>query len=163
MLTIKKKLKEKLKNARRIAVLGIGSEFLKDDRAGLVVAGLLEKKIPRNALKRARIFLGGTAPENLTGQIRRFKPTHLVIIDCADFGGEPGAVGVFEPRQDEGISFSTHRLPLGVLASYLEKTVPCRTVFVAIQAKRVAFSPKLSACVRRTAERLAALLADLLG
>lgn len=162
MLMWKKRLKESLKGSGRIAVLGIGSEFLKDDKVGLVVAELVKEKLKKRRSRRTRVFLGGTAPENLTGQIRKFKPTHVIALDCADFGKKPGSIGIFEPKQDEGISFSTHRLPLAVLADYLEKTASCQMIFVAIQAKCVKFSPDLSACVRRSAECLACTLADFL-
>lgn len=159
MSVTKKNLEARLRGAKRIAVLGIGSEFLMDDGAGLAVAEELKDRISAKGLsKKAKVFFGGTAPENLTGQIRKFRPTHLIAVDCADFGKAAGSIGVFDPAMDEGISFSTHRLPLSVLAAYLEKTLSCNTVLVAIQAKTVKFSPRLSSKVKASVGSAASMI-----
>ena len=92
-------LKQKLNNARRVAVLGVGSELRGDDIAGLLAAQQIEKTITEQTiLPEVRVFIGETAPENLTGEIKKFQPTHLIIIDAADLNKEPGHIEIMEPE-----------------------------------------------------------------
>ena len=117
-MNIKKELKKRLKGAKRIAVLGVGSELRADDAAGMLVAKNL-------ANKNVEVFLAGAAPENFTGAIKKIKPTHVIIIDCADMKKKPGSVLLIDPARVSGVSFSTHTLPLNILAGYLIKDINC--------------------------------------
>ena len=134
MLPIKTILKNKLKYAQRIAILGVGSQLRADDAAGLLIAqelkAYIKGKKKRNLLK---VFLGETAPENLTGQIKKFKPTHLIIIDAVDFQKEVGALRVINICAEAGVSFSTHRVPIGILRDYLYKSIRCETILIGMQ------------------------------
>ena len=71
------------------------------------------------------LFEGGTAPENLTGEILRFQPSHILLVDAADLGLKPGTVKLIKPEAIGGVSFSTHVLPLKILADYLSQSLPC--------------------------------------
>ena len=83
-----------------------------DDAAGLIIAKELKAYIKdKKKRKQLKVFLGETAPENLTGQIKKFKPTHLIVIDAVDFNLETGALRVVDIRTEAGVSFSTHRAP----------------------------------------------------
>ncbi|MDD4954398.1 MAG: hydrogenase 3 maturation endopeptidase HyCI [Candidatus Omnitrophica bacterium] len=162
MPKIKAALANKLKGARKIAILGVGSEFRGDDAAGCVVSCrirlLLAKRKARTvnpALPRqkygaigrkggVKVFLGWTAPENLTGQIKKFKPSHLVIIDAVDFQGRAGQVKVIDLAKDAGASFSTHRMPFKILRDYLYQSIGCRTIIVGIQPLSVEWGFSLS-------------------
>jgi hydrogenase 3 maturation protease len=110
------------------------------------------------------IFMGQTAPENLTGEIRRFAPTHVVILDAADFGGAPGEAAVIEPADIRGNpSLSTHNLPLNVLTDYLSAQLACQVLIVGIQPAFSDFGQPLSAAVAQGARGLARLLMDCLA
>ena len=98
---IKTILRDRLKNAQRVAVLGIGSELRADDAAGLLIAKELKTYLKENKKRnQLKVFLGETAPENLTGQIKKFKPTHLIVIDAVDFNLEAGALRVVDIRTE---------------------------------------------------------------
>ena len=116
-----------------------------DDAAGLLVASALAKNFKSSKFK---VFLGDTAPENLTGEVRKFKPSHLIIVDSADFKLKPGLVIVFKPEDIAGISFSTHRLPLKLIADYLYSEIKCKTVIIGIQPKGLKFDSKVSAVLK---------------
>ena len=145
MLRIKTILKGKLRDAQKVAVLGIGSQLRADDAAGLIIAQELKKyfkdKKKRNLLK---VFLGETAPENLTGQIKKFKPTHLVVIDAVDFHLETGALRVVDICTEAGVSFSTHRVPIGIFRDYLYKSIHCETILIGLQPGSTEFCGSLS-------------------
>lgn len=145
MHRIKTVLRDKLKDAQKVAVLGIGSQLRADDAAGLLIAQELKKyfkdKKKRNLLK---VFLGETAPENLTGQIKKFKPTHLVVIDAVDFHLETGALRVVDICTEAGVSFSTHRVPIGIFRDYLYKSIHCETILIGMQPGSTEFCGSLS-------------------
>lgn len=88
--------------------------------------------------KKARVrhvagFEGFAAPENLTGEIARFKPSHVLLVDAAHLGKVPGAVEVLDVQDITGVSFSTHMLPAPIFMGYLEKTANCRAMIVGIE------------------------------
>ena len=85
--SLSRRLRARLDKASRIAVLAVGSSLRGDDAAGLLTARRLQKlRWPKRPS--VKVLLGETAPENLTGEIRAYQPTHLVVIDAID--SEPG-------------------------------------------------------------------------
>ncbi|MDD5482408.1 MAG: hydrogenase 3 maturation endopeptidase HyCI [Kiritimatiellae bacterium] len=181
MLLLKQKLRKALENYGRVAVLGVGSELRGDDAAGLLALSYLQKKkypAPQSRtrfVKRAggaarparkgpvlKLFNGGTAPENLTGEIRRFRPDCLIIIDAADLGKRAGAVALVELEKIADASFSTHKLPLKLMLDYLAAETKLAFVFLGIQPKSLEFGAPVSEPVRRAARDLAGFLAAVL-
>ena len=64
MADLTKHLQNKLNGARRVAILGIGSEYRQDDAAGMLVASYIDRGIGKGPLRRRiKVFYGGTAPE----------------------------------------------------------------------------------------------------
>ena len=84
-LDLKIALTNSLKGVNKLAILGVGSELRGDDIAGMVAAEIIQKANHKNIT----VFLGATAPENLTGEIKKFNPSHLLIIDAADTSSKP--------------------------------------------------------------------------
>ena len=145
MQNLTNKLKSNLDGAKRIAVLGVGSELRADDNAGMLIAQELERSEAQiNKAVDLKVFLGHTAPENLSGEIKKFEPTHVIIIDTADIGKKPGEIALFTPENIGGISFSTHKLPIKVLASYLTQSFDCKVIIIGIQPKTLDFGKNVS-------------------
>jgi hydrogenase 3 maturation protease len=165
MTSLKAILGEKLQRAERVAVLAIGSALRADDAAGMLageeLAGLSAHE---GAGARVAVFLGGTAPENLTGEIKRFRPTHLVILDAADMGREPGCIELMEPAAlSLNTSVSTHGLPVAMLADYLRRFTGCEVIVIGIQPETRGFGEEPSEKVRGAARELAAAIAAAVG
>lgn len=160
MENLKAQLKQKLKKASRIAVIGIGSELRADDGAGMLVARALDEACKDNT--NVACFLTGSSPENFTGAIRKFNPTHIIIIDSADLGKEAGFCALIEPEDIGGVSFSTHRLPTKFLIDYLKTSLACEFVIVGIQPKTLAFTETLSPEVATAAGVVAVSLHEIL-
>lgn len=145
MSGLKKSLQNRLEGAARIAVLGIGSLLRADDAVGMLVAKEVEKSRGKtNKKPEVKVFFGETAPENLTGEIKKFKPDHLIIIDAGDTGKEPGAITLISPKEETSVSFSTHQLPTGIMIDYLLKFIKCRVTVIVIQPKTLVFNQSLS-------------------
>jgi len=151
-------VKASLRQARSLAVVGIGSDLRGDDIAGLLVIRELRSALSRSNSKIIRLFDGGTAPENLTGEIVRFQPSHILLVDAADLGLKPGIVTLIEPEAVGGISFSTHVLPLSILANYLKSALPCRIIILGIQPGPTAFDSAHSRKISQAARRLARII-----
>jgi hydrogenase 3 maturation protease len=149
-------LRKKLKGAKKIGILGVGSELRADDIVGLLVSKQIRKSLGKS--RKVKIFLGYTAPENFTSQIKKFKPSHLIIIDALDMAKKPGAIAVIEPTKTDILSFSTHKFPIKLLIDYLFAAIACETIIVGIQPKSLAFSGQVSQPVRKAVEKLSLLL-----
>lgn len=163
MRTLKTILRDRLSDAKRIAVLGVGSMLRADDVSGSLAAGKLKEALSLRPARRIRvkIFFGETAPENLTGDIKRFKPSHLIIIDTLDAGKKAGSIFIFRPEDlCGGTSFSTHKMPSNVLVDYLMRSCACQATIIGIQPKTVVFGRPASKAVIRSAEKVAAMLME---
>jgi len=107
------------------------------------------------------MFLGETAPENLTGEIKKYKPTHLVVIDAIDKKCKAGTIHLFDFYEHELASAGpsgTHNLPLGVLLKYLLGFIACRITLIGIQPGTLAFNKPPTPAVVRAAKRVASML-----
>jgi hydrogenase 3 maturation protease len=137
-------LKNKLKGAKRIVILGVGSKLRSDDAAGIIVAEIIkEAALTRKGLSVDVIF-GETAPENFTGEIKKLKPTHLLIIDAADISKKGGEVALFAPEDIKGISFCTHQLPMSIMIDYLKSFIDCDVTLIGIQPSNLKMGNNLS-------------------
>ncbi|MDD4183637.1 MAG: hydrogenase maturation peptidase HycI [Candidatus Omnitrophica bacterium] len=134
----------KLKGAKRVVVLGVGSELRSDDAAGMLAAKAIDKKIKKDKKPAIAVLFGETAPENLTGEIKKLKPTHLIIIDAADISGKSGEVSLFDPENIKGVSFCTHQLPMNIMIDYLKNYIDCEIMVVGIQPKNLKVGNNLS-------------------
>lgn len=151
-------LKACLQSARSLAIVGIGSDLRGDDIAGLLVVRELHAALARSRPKTIRLFNGGTAPENLTGEIVRFQPSHILLVDAADLGLKPGTATLIESEFIDGISFSTHVLPLSILAEYLKHALACHVIILGIQPGPTDFNVTHSRSIDQTARRLARMI-----
>jgi hydrogenase 3 maturation protease len=164
MLALKTTLKKRLSNAKRVALLGVGSELRGDDAAGILVSGQLEKECRKISPKGTfRVFTGSTAPENLTGEIKRFKPDHLIIIDSADTGKKAGAIVLIDPERVSGVSFATHQLPMKILVDYLIKSIGCKISIIGIQSKRLDFGSSPSKEIQKSVRIISDTLKDIIS
>ncbi|HVP40731.1 MAG TPA: hydrogenase maturation peptidase HycI [Candidatus Krumholzibacteriaceae bacterium] len=153
-------LKKWLQKCSKLVVLGIGNPLREDDALGLEVLKLLRGRVP----KRARLVECGTMPENFTGEVKRFKPSHVLLIDAASFNAKPGAVRLVPPGNIGGVAVSTHALPLSMFAEVVQKMVKAKVLLLGVQPKKVEFveglTPEVEEAVNKVADALVDLLAD---
>lgn len=144
----------------RVAVLGVGNEMMGDDGAGVSVVRELASRMA--ATPGVLLIDGGTAPENFTAPLRRFRPDLVVEIDAAAQDQPPGTVAWVDWRDADGLSASTHTLPPSVLAKFLSTDLGCRVALIGVQPETLemgrGLSPRVSAAVVSLAVRLAAWL-----
>ena len=156
-MDLKKALTSSLKGADKIAVLGVGSELRGDDIAGMVAAEMIQKA----SHKKLKVFLGATAPENLTGEIKKYSPSHLLIIDAADTASKPGTISLIDPKIVGGISFSTHMMPLNIMVDYMLKSIRCKAIIIGIQPKVLKFGSEPSVEAISSAKEVAKTILEI--
>jgi hydrogenase 3 maturation protease len=158
------KLRAQLRGAVKIFVLGIGMSWKSDDRLGCALARALShalaKRLP--VCPEIRIVSGGEAPENFTGAIRVFAPSHVILLDAVDHGLEPGTAFLADERSIRVGDMTSHHLPLRLLMRFLGASLPCRVILIGVQPQTLRPGNKLSAAVKKTLPLLAEFLAETL-
>jgi hydrogenase 3 maturation protease len=154
------KLKAQLQGAENIFVVGIGMSWKSDDRLGVALARTLAKKLP--AEPSIRVVSGGEAPENFTGTIRAFSPSHVVLLDAVDHGLAPGTAFLADENSIAVGDMTSHHLPLKLLMRFLSESIPCRTILVGVQPQNLRPGNRLSTPVKKTLPQLAGFLAETL-
>ena len=119
----------------RLAIVGIGNTLRSDDAAGVLVARtLLASRLFRDR-ESILVMDAGHAPENRTSTLRRFEPDIVLLIDAVDMGESPGSIRWVDMDEIEGMSASTHSLPLSMLARYLNWELKCEVTLLGVQPK----------------------------
>jgi hydrogenase 3 maturation protease len=138
-----------------VVVVGVGSEARGDDAAGMEVVRKLKK-----VLKSPNVLLieGGVVPENFTSQIRRFKPSHIIFIDAADFDAKPGEIVLAEPEAITGQFISTHIMPLSILAKYIREQIGAKIALLGIQPARVHMGAEVSRPVKDSIKQIVEIM-----
>jgi len=144
------------RGASKVVVVGIGSEFRGDDAAGILVVRNLKKRVKSPKIL---IIEAGVAPESFTSRVRKFKPSHIFLIDAADFGADPGAVIFTDSSAAVGQSISTHRLPLSVMSDYLRNQTSAKVFIVGIQPSKAEMGSKMSKKMMGAVEEVTEALA----
>jgi hydrogenase maturation protease len=130
----------------------MGSEF-GDEAAGLMVADHLKNMGPKETL----VIRVEDRPENFTERIRRFKPTHILFVQAASFGGRPGEAMLLPiGAHGEGL----HESPLTTLAHYLDTMLSAHVRLLIIEPRGKLGDPsqEIVGAARRVAEEIASTL-----
>jgi hydrogenase 3 maturation protease len=151
-------LQHRIKNARRLAIIGIGEELIPADRLGMSAA----REIEQRQLPDIRIFFAGTVPESITGPLRRYQPEHVLFLDAADVGARPGSIAVIEPERIQASLVSTHVLPLSVVMEYVERETGAGVTLLGIQPDLTGSDKDLSDADRKYLNRNLRVLSEVL-
>lgn len=141
---------------RRVVLVGIGSPIRHDDAVGLRVLDLLEGRVPETVL----LLKTEIVPESYTGAIRDFSPTHVLLLDAANFGGKPGEARIVPPKMIANATVSTHSLPLNIFIDYIKKSICERVALLGIQGVDISLGEGLTPDVERGAGLIAEAIRD---
>lgn len=155
-------LQHRLCGAQRLAVLGVGSTLRGDDGAGVLIVERLLEALPKDAYPGLLLCAGGTAPENFSGNIRAFRPSHLLVVDAADAGSPPGSIVEIAKKDIGGPSFSSHMLPLKMMVDYLVNETGCAVTMLGLQYESIEFGAELTDSMRDTVDELTEALSAVL-
>jgi len=138
--------------------VGIGHELCGDDAVGICLARTLRPLAAGN--ESLLVVDAGSAPENFTGPLRRFRPDLVLLVDAAQMDAEPGTVGWLDLQAVGGISASSHTLPLHILVAYLVAELGCKVALIGIQPEQTFADVPLTTCVQRAAEAVVRVLLE---
>ena len=141
----------------KVVIACIGNELRGDDGVGPFIAGLLKPT------DRVKIVNCGETPENFLGVIVGYKPGKVLVIDAAEFRGEPGEVKVVSKEEIAGGGLSTHDAILTLFTNFIEEQTGAKTFFLAIQPERSEVGDRISARVEKVARGVAAAINDIIS
>jgi hydrogenase 3 maturation protease len=108
------------------------------------------------------ILEGGPAPENQTGRLRAFQPDLVLFIDAAHLEEAPGTIQFIPLESIDGMSASSHSLPLSMLARYIIHEFGCQVQVLGIQPAQNEICSELSSLVRAAMDEIVGVLARFL-
>ena len=165
MQILEKRLHKLLEGCRRIAVLGIGSDLRSDDAAGVLLVRQLQAAVQAHPFQNLQFeaFEGANAPENATGFISAFKPTHILLVDAAEIGAPVGQFREICAEEILDICFSTHTLPLKIIIDYLKQATGAAVSVIGIQPGNLDFAGETTPEIEAGVLRLRHLLHKVMG
>jgi hydrogenase 3 maturation protease len=155
---IQKELRNWFAGAKKVVIAGIGNPIRTDDYVGLKIAEELKGKMPKNVL----LLEAETVPESYFLEIEDFKPSHVLLIDAANLGLEPGQARLVDPETVENYSaVTTHLLPLRIFCEYVRQVTGAKIGLLLIEPENMEFGEGLTPKIEAAAKRLTKVLAKL--
>jgi hydrogenase 3 maturation protease len=156
---IQKDLANWFVDAKKIVLAGIGNPIRTDDYVGLHIVEQLRGKLPEKVC----LLETETVPESYMLDIEEFHPSHVLLIDAAFLGLEPGEAKLIDPANIDNFSaVTTHLLPLRIFCEYIKKSTGAKLASLLIEPKSMEFGEGLTEEVQAAAERLTKILINLL-
>ena len=150
-----KELEAWLLDATRVVVAGIGNPIRRDDFVGVKIVQDLQGKVS----EKVYLIECETVPESFIQPIIEFNPTHILLVDAAVLGLEPGNARLIKPEQLAMFpAFSTHALPLRIFCEYLAKTTMAEIALLLIEPKNAEFGEGLTPEVKASAQEIVNVL-----
>lgn len=193
---IRLKLEDFLDDYSKLIILGIGNDIRGDDGLGPYIinrlSNLNEDMLNDDILEYTHIdnsinlediiyfsnnvllINGSSVPENFTGPIKKFNPSHIIIIDACLMNRNPGEVNIVSKENIVNVSISTHSMSLAYLIKYLESNLNDETLnseknfndfkmlFIGIEPEIIDLSFNLTESVKESCDNLINIIADLI-
>ena len=132
-------LRNFIRGAKRIAILGIGNDLRTDDGLGPYIIENLRIDDPRVMIENV-----GSVPEGFARNLAEFGAERVIMVDAADMMKPPGHIELVTKDRIGGINISTHSMPLSFLMMYLEQETGGKTILIGIQPKSIQFGEGLT-------------------
>jgi hydrogenase maturation protease len=140
----------------RLAIVGVGHPMRADDYVGSYTVKAIMEATDGALPKGAYLFDAEDSVEALIGNLAKLSPKHVIFIDACEMGLRPGEVKLLPVAETSYPFFTTHGIPLKVLA---ERLLSESKVWVlAIQPKQTEFDLSLSQAIQLTAKNVSELI-----
>lgn len=148
------------KGERRVVLVGVGNPMRADDGVGPKIIELLQEKPIDNVL----LINSETVPESFTKKVTDYRPTHVLLVDAANFRGAAGDTKMITSEQIGGQAVSTHSLPLTIFINVIEHDLNIDVVLLGIQPTTIEFfapmTPELETAAISIANTLHQVLSE---
>lgn len=138
-----------LDNRDETLFVGIGNVLKRDDGVGVFISQSLEQYALVNALT-VEVSI-----ENYIGKINSLAPEKLILIDCVDFGKNPGYFKLTKLDTMRDFTTNTHNISLGRLKDLFEVT---EIKVLGIQPGDVSFGEGLTKEVEDAANEILSII-----
>ncbi|MCW4017301.1 MAG: hydrogenase 3 maturation endopeptidase HyCI [Candidatus Bathyarchaeota archaeon] len=154
---------EELKNwfssAKSVVIAGIGNDIRRDDFIGVKIVQDLQGKVPANV----HLIECETVPESFMDEIVELKPSHVLLVDAAILGLNPGDIRLYDAEKVvNGPSITTHMLPLRVFCDYITQMAQTKLALLLVEPKDTDFGEGLTEEVAQSAGRIVDFLLKIL-
>ena len=136
----------------KTVVGAVGNPERGDDGIGPLVAKLLKEAGVEAVIET------GTTQALGTHSIRKLEPNDVLFVDAVDFGGSPGDMSILGTEDLSQSAMDTHRMPLRLAMSCLERDLKTRCYLLAIQPDDIRQGAGMTEEVRYAGASLAAML-----
>ena len=133
----------------RVALVGVGHPLRGDDYVGSLIVKRIIEATDRALPENVYLFDAEDNVENLIIRLSKIDLRSVVFIDACEMRAKPGEVLLLSVAETSYPFFTTHGIPLKVLAENLLKR--CETWVLAIQPKETEFDDDLSPELRDAA------------
>ncbi len=151
---LQKEIKAFISSSERLVLLGIGNPDKGDDAAGPLCIDLIKACLDKDLPPCVRVINAGVMPENYTGDIRKFQASHVLIIDSVICGKKPGTIFKVDPKGIINEDVSTHRMPLSMLALFINDNIGANVFIIGIEPKVIDFDTAASKIVYKSIKTL---------
>ncbi len=132
----------------KLLIVCVGNELRGDDAVGPYIA----------ESSKSQIVNAGERPEAAYDIALEIKPSKVVFIDAADFGGQPGQIEIIPEDNVPSTTLSTHAIPLNAVAALIKNDMQCDIVFLGIQVKDVSVGAVMCDEVKSAADKIIGFL-----
>jgi len=155
-LTLRGQISAWLRDYERLAVLGIGNPLRGDDAIGVEILKRLKGNVPKNV----KLLECEMVPENFLSKIELFEPTHVLMVDAAQLGIEPGEARLIPPEKIAGTALSTHAMPLSILAGIIQEDSKVKVMLLGVQPEKTEFGEGLSPKLQKASKEIARIIIE---
>ncbi len=142
-----------------MVVAGIGNEIRHDDFVGVKIVRDLQGRVSG----KVHLVECETVPESFMDEIADFKPSHVLLLDAALLGLEPGEIRLYDPCKIVDIpAISTHSLPVRVFCDYVTELTKAKIALLLVEPKDTDFGEGLSSEVSAAAAGVVGVLLGVL-
>ena len=144
---------------RKVVLVGVGNPMRADDGVGPKIIELLQEKPIDNVL----LINSETVPESFTKKVTDYQPTHVMLVDAANFRGATGDTKMITSAQIGGQAVSTHSLPLTIFINVIEHDLDISVMLLGIQPHTIHFMSPMTPEIESAATSIANTLYQVLS
>jgi hydrogenase 3 maturation protease len=144
----------------KVALVGVGHPLRGDDYVGSYIVKTLTEQVERDIRDGLYLFDAEGDVEAVIMKLAAMAPKLVIFIDACDMKLRPGETQLLPIEETSYPFFTTHGIPLKVLA--MELLPKSETWVLAIQPKQIEFAEELSTEVRAAALSISQFLTEIL-
>jgi hydrogenase 3 maturation protease len=134
-------LRKWLAGSASVVVAGIGNTIRCDDGVGITILQALQGKVSQ----KVTLIECETVPEAFVDDIVAIRPSHVLLVDAAMIGLEPGEMRLCAASEvTDAAVVSSHALPLKVFCEYIIQLTGAKITLLLIQPKDTGFGEQMS-------------------